>query len=207
MNSRRNIVAVAIIALIAGLFATTLSVMADFDPVPVLVPSGVYTGVRVPPAENPFMMTVIPMDPAGNTLTTIYWSDMDYPNLGIKQPPFSECDSMTRFLGNMVRTGPTTWTGTAIAYGTKKVEGRLNSEPVWLMVEQLTHTFSEDGNTVLMESTGAIFLPEQDKDGDSWPDEDEVPFWCGESPGGANTAMRVPTAFPWEPTPPPPGRP
>jgi hypothetical protein len=202
MNSRRNTVAVAIIALIAGLFASTWSAMAGFDPVPVLVPSGVYTGVRVPPAENPFMMTVIPMDPAGNTLTTIQWSDMGYPSLGIPQPPFSECDSMTEWLGNMLRTGPTTWTGTAIAYGTKKVEGQPNPEPIWLAVDQMAYTFSDDDNTVLMEGSTAVFLPEQDKDGDGWPDEDEVPVWCGEAPGGANTAMRMPTAFPWEPTPP-----
>ena len=204
MNSRRKIVAVAIIALIAGLFATTWSVMADFDPVPVLVPSGVYTGVRVPPAANPFMMTVIPTDPAGNTLTTIYWTELGWPTLGIPQPPFSECDSMTKFLGNMVRTGPTTWTGNAIVYGTKKVEGQPNPEIVWLGVTQPTYTFSDDGNTVLMEESIAIFLAEQDKDRDGWPDEDEVPLFCGGPPGGANTAMRMPTAFPWEPT---PGRP
>jgi hypothetical protein len=202
MNSRRNIILVAIIALTVGLFATAWSVMAGFEPAPVLVPSGVYVGVHDPPLEYPFMQTVIPTDPAGNTLTTIYWSDNGYPNLGIDQPPFSECDSWTRILAHSVRTGPTTWAGTSIAYGTKKVEGQPNPEIVWLAVWEGTDTFSDDGNTYLTEGAIAIFLPEQDKDRDGWPDEDEVPLWCGEV--GATTSTRMPTVFPWEPTPPPP---
>ena len=110
MNSRRNIILVAIIALTAGLLATTWSVAANNGDGQVWTPcrpSGVYVGVHVPPSEYPFMLTVIPTDPAGDTLTTIYWSDNGYPNLGIDQPPFSECDYFTKLLGHAVKTGPT----------------------------------------------------------------------------------------------------
>ena len=205
MNSRRNIILVAIIALTAGLLATAWSVAANNEDDQVWTPcrpSGVYVGVHVPPSEYPFMLTVIPTDPAGDTLTTIYWSDNGYPNLGIDDPPFSECDYFTKLLGHSIRTGPTSWTGTSIAYGTKKVEGQPNPEIVWIAVFQGTDTYSDDANTVLMEGSIAIFLPGQDKDRDGWPDEDEVPLWCGEVE--ANTATHMPMVFPWEPTPPPP---
>jgi len=204
-RSKRNRALVGVIGPTAVLLIVTgWSVMADVEPAPVCVPSGVYVGVHVPPVEYPFMMTVIPTDPAGNTLTTIYWSDNGYPNLGIDQPPFSECDYFTKLLGHSVRTGPTTWTGTTIVYGTKKVEGQPNPEIVWIAVFEGTDTFSDDASTVLMEGSVALFLPEQDKDRDGWPDEDEVPLWCGEVE--ANTAVRMPMAFPWSPTPPPEGQ-
>jgi hypothetical protein len=72
---------------------------------------------------------------------------------------------------------------------------------VWIAVFERTDTFSDDADTVLMDGKIAIFAPEQDKDRDGWPDEDEVPGWGGEV--GANTARRMPTVFPWLPTPPP----
>ena len=193
MNSRRKIAAVAVMALIMLLLITAWNVMADITPAPILVPSGIYVGVHKPPVEYPFMVSVIPTDPAGNTLTTIFWSDNGYPNLGIDQPPFSECDSMTKLLGHSVRTGPTTWAGTRIAYGTKKVDGQPNPEIVWLSVWDGTDTFSEDGTTCQMEGTMSIFLPHQDKDRDGWPDEDEVPLWSGDV--GVTTFTRMPTVF------------
>ena len=139
------------------------------------------------------MVTVIPTDPAGNTLTTIFWSDNGYPNLGIDAPPFSECDSMTKLLGHSVRTGPTTWGGSRIAYGTKKIEGQPNPEIVWLSVWEGTDTYSDDGETCTMEGTISIFLAAQDKDRDGWPDEDEVPLWSGDA--APTTYTRMPTVF------------
>jgi hypothetical protein len=74
MRARRRIIAVALVALAAGLLATAWGVAANGGDDQMWTPCrprGVYVGVHVPPVEYPFMITVIPTDPTGDTLTTI----------------------------------------------------------------------------------------------------------------------------------------
>jgi hypothetical protein len=180
MDARRMILVVAIVVLTAGLFITTgWSVVADIEPVPVCVPSGVYTGVHDPPVVYTFTKTIIPTDPAGNTATYIYKTDNAYPTLGSPDPPLSEVDHITDLVGNMARTGPNTWAFTAVAYGTKKVEGQPNPEMVYILVAQGTSTYSDDANIETNEGTSALYLPEQDADGDGFPDADQQPIFSG----------------------------
>jgi hypothetical protein len=192
LKNNRNRVLVAVIGLAAVLLVTMgWSVMADIEPAPLCVPSGVYTGIHDPPLVYTFTKTIIPTDPAGNTATYIYRTDNGYPNMGATEPPLSEVDYMTDIVGNMVRTGPNTWAFTAICHGTKKVEGQPNPEMVYIAVFQGTSTYTEDGNTETNEGTIALYFPEQDVDGDGFPDEGQEPAFCGPVPPVPCTRLPV----------------
>lgn len=198
MRTKRNTALIAIIALVAGLLATGWSVMANITPVPVLVPCGIYTGVH----PQAFTDTIIPMDSAGNTMIFIMRNDNADPTGGATEPPFSEADHLTDYVGNMVRTGPNTWDYTGIGYGTKKVEGQGMPEILYVGVVQGTVTSTEDGNAMTTDGNFAVYMPEQDVDGDGFPDADQEPVWC--SPPGGFTITRMPIIPPCVPTPPPP---
>ena len=205
MRSKRNITLVTITVLMTLLVIRTgWSGMGDIEPSPVLVPSGIYTCVHPGAIEFTFTDAIIPMDPAGNTLIFIMRNDNHDPTMGTTEPPFSETDHLTDWIGNMVRTGPDTWDYTGIAYGTKKVEGLVKPEMVYLGVVQGTATCSEDGEALTTEGTFAVYMPEQDADRDGFPDVDQEPVWC--SPPGGLTVTRMPVTPPGVPTPgPPPG--
>jgi hypothetical protein len=198
MRTKRNTALVAIIALVAGLLATAWNVMANIEPSLVLVPCGIYTGVH----PQAFTDTIIPMDPAGNTMIFIMSNDNNDPTGGATEPPLSEVDHLTDYVGNMVRTGPNTWDYTGIAYGTKKVEGQSMPEILYVGVVQGTLTSTEDGNAMTTDGTFALYMPEQDVDGDGFPDADQEPVWC--SPPGGFTITRMPIMPPCVPTPLPP---
>ena len=204
MRTKRNTALLAIIALMAGLGVTGWSVMADIVPAPVIVPSGTYTGLLGSPV-GPYIttLTVIPLDPAGNTLTFIARADNSDPTFMSTEPPSAEADHLTDYVGNAVRTGPDTWAYTAVAYGTKKVEGQLLPEILYMDVPQGTLTSTEDGNTLTSEGSSAYYLPEQDVDGDSFPDADQEPIYC--SPPGGFPMTRIPVNPPCVPTPLPGG--
>jgi len=205
LKRKRRMTLLTIVGLTAVLLITTgWNVMADIEPAPVLVPGGVYTGVHPPPLVYTFTRTVIPTDPAGNTMTFIYRCDNAYPTLGDPNPPLSETDHMTDFVGDMVRTGPNTWEGTAVAYGTKKVEAQPNPEMVYIAVFQGTLTYTDNGNSEVSEGMFALFLPQQDADGDGFPDEDQMPVYCG--PSATVASKRMPMVPPCVPAPPPEGQ-
>ena len=83
MRTKRNTALVAIIALVAGLLATSWNVMANIEPSPILVPCGIYTGVHT----QAFTDTIIPMDPAGNTMVFIMSNDNNDPTGGPQNRP------------------------------------------------------------------------------------------------------------------------
>ncbi|MHC4521227.1 MAG: hypothetical protein ACYTAS_21745, partial [Planctomycetota bacterium] len=90
MKSNTTILAVIVLT---GLLLITASwaVMDDPVPAPVLVPSGVYTGVH----PQAFTDTLIPMDPAGNKMIFIMRNDNSDPTGGATEPPLSEADRLT----------------------------------------------------------------------------------------------------------------
>jgi hypothetical protein len=201
MKMKSNTAALAIIVSTALLFiAVGWAVMDDPVPAPVIVPSGVYTGLLGSPV-GPYTvtMTVIPMDPAGNTMIFIARADNSDPTFMSTEPPSGEADHLTDYVGNMVRTGPDTWACTGIAYGTKKVEGQLLPEILYMDVPRGTVTSTADGNILTGEVNSAYYLPEQDVDGDCFPDADQEPIYC--SPPGPITMTRIPVTPPCVPTP------
>ena len=203
MRTKRNTSVIVVIAISAGLLMAAWSTMADIEPAPVLVPSGVYTGLF--PGDMAFAFTTIeiPMDPAGNTMVFIMRNDNQAPTLGDPNPPLSEVDHMTDYVGNMIRTGPNTWDYTGIAYGTKKVEGQARPEIIYVGVVQGTATSTDDGSAFTNEGTFALYMPEQDVNGDGCPDANQEPVYC--SPPHVFTIKRMPVTPPCVPTPVPEG--
>ena len=208
MRTKRNTTRLVIIALMAGLGATGWSVMADVVPAPVIVPGGIYTGALNSPA-GPFTVSisVIPMDPAGNKMICIADADNSDPTWGAQNPPSSETDHQTDFALNMVRTGPDTWDYTGIAYGTRKVEGQLLPEMVYMTVNYGTLTSTEDGKVLITKGNSAYYWADQDVDGDGFPDADQEPFYCVPFDPEAEGSpwMRVPLLPPCVPAPLPGG--
>jgi hypothetical protein len=208
MKTRRNLALVAIITMTALLLITSgWGVMADIVPAPTIVPSGAYTGVlRSPVGPYTVTMTVIPTDPAGNTMIFIARADNGDPTFMSTEPPAGEADHLTDYVGNMVRTGPNTWEYTGIAYGSKKVEGQLLPEILYMDVPHGTVTSTADGNILTTKGNSAYYLPEQDVDGDCFPDADQDPIYCSPlDPEAAGVAMtRIPVTPPCVPTPLPP---
>ena len=201
MDAKRKLLIVAAVLLAAGLLLATAwsAVMADIVPAPVIVPSGVYTGLlRSPVGPYIVSMTVIPMDPAGNTMIFIGRADNSDPTFMSTEPPSGEADHLTDYVGNMVRTGPDTWAYTCVAYGTKKVEGQLLPEILYMELRQGTMTSTKDGSTLTLENNTAFYLSEQDVDGDGFPDADQEPIWC--SPVGSLPWTRMPVLPPCDPS-------
>jgi len=120
--------------------------MADIVPAPVIVPSGIYTGLLGSPV-GPYIvtMTVIPMDPAGNTMIFIVRVDNSDPTFMSVEPPSGEADHLTDHVANMVGMGSDTCAYAGIAYGTKKVEGQLLPEILCIDVAHGAVTCTEDG--------------------------------------------------------------
>jgi hypothetical protein len=178
LKRKRNIKLVAVIGFTAVLVITTgWSVMASVESEPVFVPGGVYVNF----GWQIWTDMIIPSDPAGNTTTHIGHYLMADPTLG---GMFPEADNRRSAPGRGVRIGPKTWHVTWIQYGSKGLE-------LQYMILYCAHeTFSDDGETMFMEYTYEGYLPEQDADGDGFPDEGEVPFRA--SSGGSTTLKRIP---------------
>jgi hypothetical protein len=200
MCDRRRIRILAIVLLMAGLLITTgWSVMVDIVPAPVVVPGGVYTGVHPEPATFAFTTSISPVDPAGNRLAFVMRNDNQDPTHMSTDPPASEADHLTDFVGNMIRTGPNTWAYTGVAYGTKTIEGQGMPVLLYIQIVQGTATSTADGSAVTNEGSAAFYLPEQDVDGDGFPDADQEPVFC--SPPGAFAITRMPVTPLCAPTP------
>ena len=200
MKMKSNTSALAIIVSTGLLFITVgWAVMNDPVPAPVIVPAGIYTGVH----PQAFTDTIIPMDPAGNEMIFIMTNDNNDPTGGATDPPFSEADHLTDYVGNMVRTGPNVWAYTGVAYGTKKVEGQGMPEILYVGVVQGTATSTDDGSAFTNEGTFALYMPEQDVNGDGCPDANQEPVYC--SPPHVFTIKRMPVTPPCVPTPVPEG--
>jgi len=191
LTRKRNVKRVVVLGLTAVLLITTgWSVLANVESAPVFVPSGVYVcfGPQI------WTDTIIPNDPVGNTTTHIGNYLMADPTLfGM----FPEADNRRNAVGGGVRIGPKTWHVTWIQYGSRGLELQ------YMLLYCALETFSDDGETMFMEYTVECYLPENDADGDGFPDEGEVPF--ATSTGGSVTLNRVPIRPLYEP-PPEPGQ-
>jgi N-acetylneuraminic acid mutarotase len=88
---------------------------------------------------------------------------------------FPEVTKKADMVGMVVKTGPATSMGTLIGYGIKA--GELEEELIYIQVASFEGTLVDE-NTLELTATQSFYLPEQDADGDGFPDEGELPVLC-----------------------------
>ena len=131
-------------------------------------PGGAYFWT-VPEWNTSGVEIVIPNDPTCTRTTHITkYFHLD-PTLG---GMFPEATNYSDAVGMGVRTGPNTWDMTVMRYGSN------GAKKIYIVVMSGTETYTDDADVQEATFTTAIFLAEQDKDGDGWPDEDEAPQMC-----------------------------
>jgi hypothetical protein len=80
---------------------------------------------------------------------------------------FPEATKKADMVGMAVKTGPITAKGTLMGYGVK--EGELEEELLYIQVASFEGTLVDE-NTLELTATQSFFLPDQDADGDGFPD-------------------------------------
>jgi N-acetylneuraminic acid mutarotase len=88
---------------------------------------------------------------------------------------FPEATKKADMVGMAVKTGLTTSKGTLVGYGVKA--GELEEEIVYIQIASYEATLVDE-NTLELTATQSFYLPEQDADGDGFPDEGEQPILC-----------------------------
>jgi hypothetical protein len=88
---------------------------------------------------------------------------------------FPEATKKTDMVGMAVKTGLTTLKGTVVGYGVKA--GELEEELAYIEVGSYEGMLIDE-NTLELTATQSFFLPDQDSDGDGFPDEGELPVLC-----------------------------
>jgi hypothetical protein len=195
MSLKRSLlVALAIImtgALLTGGQVLTLSNNDDVEPWAPCNPAGSYYTIH--PVEGlAATVTVIANDPGCNSISCIQkifnWNH----TLG---GMFPEAVAASDTIGTGIRTGPNTWRVTIIRYATDGA-----AKVIYMAVISGDFTFSDDASVLERKGTWALYLPEQDKDGDGWPDDDEIPMLCvpdeGQMPRMKLLPMQDPTPLP-----------
>jgi len=167
---------------------------ANDDPIEPLVlcnPAGSYYAIH--PAEGfGATVTIIANDPACNSISCIQKIfNMNHTLGGM----FPEAVAASDMIGNGIRTGPNTWRVTIIRYVT---DGAV--KVIYMAVITGDFTFSDNASVLERNGTWALYLPEQDKDGDGWPDDDETPMLCvpdeGQMPRMKILPMQEPMPLP-----------
>jgi hypothetical protein len=167
---------------------------ANDDPIEPLVlcnPAGSYYAIH--PAEGfGATVTIIANDPACNSISCIQKIfNMNHTLGGM----FPEAVAASDMIGTGIRTGSNTWRVTIIRYVT---DGAV--KVIYMAVITGDFTFSDDASVLERNGTWALYLPEQDKDGDGWPDDDETPMLCvpdeGQMPRMKILPMQEPMPLP-----------
>lgn len=112
---------------------------------------------------------------------------------------FPEADHQSDWTGQIIQTGWNTYESTVVYYGTKKVEDQLRPQILYIVV-MYGEGYLVDLNNLTGAGTLAIFLAEQDADGDGLPDEGQEPIYCG--PYSLDSCKRVQVMPPCVPPPP-----
>ena len=110
---------------------------------------------------------------------------------------FPEATKKTDMVGMAEKIGPITVKGTMMGYGVKA--GELEEELTYIQVASYEATLIDE-NTLIITATQSFFLPEQDADGDGFPDEGQLPVLCTPYSVPCRRVTLVPMC---EPTPPP----
>jgi hypothetical protein len=183
MNSKRNIIIVTAIALMALLAATSWSVLAansnsyeasDMGSPSQGIPLGGAWIATLAEVNIITEWTITPLNPERTEFISVLRQVKPNPTLG----GTVEADRETDWIGQIVQTGWNTFESTVVSYGTKTVEDQPQPQIVYIRV-MYGRGRLVDLNTIEAEGTTAIFLPNQDADSDGFPDENQIPIWCG----------------------------
>jgi len=109
---------------------------------------------------------------------------------------FPEATKKADMVGMAVKTGPTTAKGTLIGYGVKA--GELEEEVVYIQIASYEATLVDE-NTLELTATQSFYLPEQDADGDGFPDEGELPVLCNPYSVPVRRVTLIPMCVPESP--------
>lgn len=146
--------------------------------------------VTVPsPAGNLILMqSVLPQDNTGTRFTSIMRQAREnYTFFGI----FPESEAATNYVGQVEKTGENTFTATFQKYATRKGNTPV-AEIVFIEVANMEGRLV-DMDTMEGHATVAVFMPEQDADGDGFPDPSEEPAMVQEFAAKAKRQKLVPT--------------
>ena len=195
MKVRESLIVALVITFTGALLTIGDSLTtANDDPIEPWVlcnPAGSYYTIH--PVEGfGATVTIIANDPACNSISCIQKIfNMNHTLGGM----FPEAVAASDMIGNGIRTGPNTWRVTIFRYVTD-----CAVKVVYMAVITGDFTFSDDASVLERKGTWALYLPEQDKDGDGWPDDDETPMICipdeGQMPRMKILPMQEPMPLP-----------
>jgi len=134
--------------------------------------------------------TLVPLDPMGTRLNMVErWPNSDPSWADIETPNFGEA----------VKVGHDTYKFSLTGWMFKKLQvGRGELESIVVIVGSFRIIDCDTIET--FDVYTSLYGPEQDKDGDGFPDSDEKPDVCfGPEPGAAEARKRVPMMEPCEP--------
>ena len=173
MKVRKSLIVALVITLTGALLTVGESLTsANNDPIEpwaLCNPAGSYYGIH-PVEKLGATVTIIANDPACNSISCIQKIfDMNHTLGGM----FPEAVAASDTVGTGIRTGPNTWRVTIIRYATDGA-----AKVIYMAVITGDFEFPDDASGLERKCTWSLYLPEQDKDGDGWPDEDETPMIC-----------------------------
>jgi len=109
---------------------------------------------------------------------------------------FPEATKKADMVGTAEKIGPITAKGTMMGYGVKA--GELEEELIYIQVCSYEATLIDE-NTIMITATQSFYLPEQDADGDGFPDEGELPVLCTPYTVSSRRVTLVPMCVPESP--------
>jgi hypothetical protein len=173
MKARKSMIIAVVVTSGAALLAVGQGLTtASSDPIEPWTPcnpAGSYYGIHVVEKLGA-TVTIIANDPACNTFSCIQKIfNMDHTLGGTFPDVLAASDTV----GIGVRTGPNSWRVTIVRYGT---DGAAAVKYIAMITGEFE--FPDDASALERKCTWALYLPEQDKDGDGWPDEGQTPVIC-----------------------------
>jgi hypothetical protein len=156
----------------------------------------VYTDSPFDPEGNAAVVvtTLVPLDPMGTRLKMAEsWTNSDS-SLGGWYP---EADMESPLFGEAVKVGPDTYKYSIMGYAFKKLQGD-RGELQYISGAVGSFRIVDCDTIETFDCYLTLYGPEQDKDGDGFPDSDEKPQVCF-GPSSGQARKRMPFMEPCEP--------
>jgi len=204
MCTKKSIVVVTSVALVLLLFSTAWSVFGVAGTSPAWPPDlgPRMDGAFVLSANAPGLNVVhngfnVAQDSQGLRYTVYVEHSQCSPTVW---GAFPQANALSQMIGVGEKTGPTTFRNTLVHYGLKT--GGVQDELVYIAVTSVEGTVDNEGRTEFS-ATQSFYLPQQDADGDGFPDKGQKPVLCAPYTGKSTPTKQMPMCVP-TPAPAPP---